>query len=40
MQNSEIFTFEFLGMNTLELTIYIGMIMAVLLIIMVIVKSR
>lgn len=40
MQNGDFFTLEFMGMNMLELTMYIGIVMAVLLIATVIVKSR
>ena len=40
MQNADMFTIKFLGMDMLQLTVYIGMIMAVLLIATVIVKRR
>ncbi len=37
---NEVFTFEFLGMNTLELAAYIGIILIVMLIALILVKRR
>lgn len=40
MQSSELFTIEFLGMNMLQLALYVGVALAIMLVITVIVKSR
>ena len=40
MQGNEMFTFELFGMNMLELTMYIGVALAIMLIITVVVKRR